>query len=120
MTAQLIQQLREQRMKWIELEPGKEVRIIRPTELELVQHFIKDRAISVGYEEAKRFVVDWRGITGADVLGAAVGSADPIAFDAELWAEVVADRMAWVNKVAQELLDQIVEHRTAIADQAKN
>lgn len=120
--SRLITRLREQRMKWVDLagEPGKRVRIIRPTESELAQHFFKDGRLVVGIEEVKRFVVEWDGFTEADFLGAAVGSSDPLPFDAALWAEVVADHVKWVQQLAQDLLDHTVAHRVAAADDEKN
>ncbi len=117
----LITRLREQRMKWVELAalPGKRVRIIRPTETELPEFFQGGR-LTVGLEQVKRFVVDWEGFTEADLLGAAVGSSDPLPFDPALWAEVAADQSAWVRQLAQDLLDHVVAHRVAAASDEKN
>jgi hypothetical protein len=116
----LIKQLREQRMTWVELEPGKEVRTIRPTEVDLVSHFSKGKSLSMGFEEAAKYVVDWRGITEADLLGSAVGSADPVPFTKELWAEVAADKLDWVNTVVQSLVKQLVERKEAQDQDSKN
>ena len=120
MSQQLIKQLREQRMRWVDVAPGKRVRIIRPTEIEVSQHFFKDGTVSVGFEEVKRFCVDWSGFTGADILGPAVGSGDPIVFDGALWGEVLGDHAAWVRQLAEALLDSAVQHRAATEDDAKN
>lgn len=121
MSALLIKQMREQRMQWVDLDlPGKRVRIIRPTEVELAQNFIKAGEISVGVDEVKRHVVDWDGFTEADLLGASVGAANAVPFSPELWAEVVNDRVAWVRSLARALLDAVVAHRTAAGDDAKN
>jgi hypothetical protein len=122
MTAQLIKRLREQRMQWIDIDglPGKRVRIIRPTEVELAQHFVKAGEISVGVDEVRRFVVDWDGFTEADLLGASVGASDPVAFTPELWAEVVSDHIEWVRTLARKLLDAAIEHRTQAGADTKN
>jgi len=124
MSAALIKRLREARMLWVPLDAaapdGKQVRIIRPTEVELVQHFVKGHQLSVGHDQAARYVVDWRGFTEADVLGAAVGSSDPLAFDAALWAEVLSDKLAWVAVVAQALIGLVTEHQQKVAQDAKN
>lgn len=121
MSAALIKQLREARMRWVDLPAeGKRVRIIRPTETELLQQFLRDGRITAGIEQAKAFVVDWEGFTGADIVGPAVGSSDPIAFDQPLWAEVVSDRLEWVGAVTQELVQLITDHHTARAADTKN
>lgn len=121
MSAQLIKQLRERRMVWVELDlPGKRVRLIRPTEVELAQHFIKDGIVSVGIEEVKRFTVDWSGFTEADLLGAAIGSSDTVPFSSDLWAEVVSDRVDWVRSLAHKLLELSIQHRTTAEADSKN
>jgi hypothetical protein len=120
--AQLIARIREQRMKWVDLqgEPGKRVRIIRPTETEQSLHFFKDERLVVGVEQVRQYVVDWEGFTEADLLGAAVGASDPVPFSPEIWAEIVSDKARWVRQLAQDMLDQIVEHRVATFNDEKN
>lgn len=121
MTAQLIKRLREQRMQWVDLDlPGKRVRLIRPTEIEIGLHFIKGGSVSVGVAEVERFTVDWEGFTEADLLGAAVGSSDAVPFSQALWAEVISDRAGWVRKLATELLDILVKHGAEKKVDAKN
>lgn len=121
MTAQLIKRLREQRMQWVDLDlPGKRVRLIRPTEIEIGLHFIKDGRVSVGVAEVERFTVDWEGFTEADLLGAAVGSSDAVPFSQALWAEVISDRAGWVRQLATELLDIVVKHGAEKKVDAKN
>lgn len=118
----LIARLRELRMKWVDLQdqPGKRVRIIRPTETELSQQFFQGGRLVVGIEQVKRFVVDWDGFTEADLLGPTVGAADPVPFDAAVWAEVVSDKASWVRQLAQDLLDHTIAHRLAAEADEKN
>ena len=122
MSEQLIKRMREQRMKWVDIagQPGKRVRIIRPTETEVGQYLSKGRELVVGLEEVKRFAVDWQGYTQADLLGASIGSADAVPFHPDLWAEVVSDQAKWVRQLAQDLLDLVVAHGSAVAEDAKN
>jgi hypothetical protein len=124
MSQQLIKQLREQRMAWVVVDdactPQKRVRIIRPTEVELSQSFIKDGEVSVGYDQVKAFVKDWDGFTEATLLGAGVGASDPLPFAADLWAEVVSDHADWVRIIARALLDAAVQHSQKIDDSLKN
>jgi len=120
MSEAIIKRLREARMWWLELEPGKSVRCIRPAEVEVAQHLFEGGKLAVGIESVKRFVVDWQGFTEADLLGAAIGSTDPLPFDAALWAEVAADRKEWVAKVASAILEAAVRHHESKAEAAKN
>lgn len=121
MSAALIKQLRELRMKWIDLPAeGKRVRIIRPTEAELLQQFVKAGRITAGIEQAQAFVVDWEGFTAADIVGPAVGASDPLPFDQPLWAEVVSDQLEWVRAVTHALVELITDHHAARAADAKN
>lgn len=120
MSEALIKKIRAQRMSWVALDDGKRVQIIRPTEIELANQFVKNGSIEVDFEEVKRFVVGWEGITEADLLGAAVGASDPIGFTTELWAEFVADNIKWVRTIARAMLDDIVKHHSAQDDAVKN
>lgn len=108
MSTQLIKQLREQRMSWVDISPGKSVRIIRPPEREIFTGLYKGTSVLVGFEEAKRYVVDWRGFSESDVLGANVGASDPLPFSADLWAELVSDNVEWAQAVQQALLDVVM------------
>lgn len=120
MSEAIIKRLREARMWWLELEPGKRVRLIRPSEVEVAQHLFQDGKLAVGIDAVKRFSVDWDGFTEADLLGAAIGSVDPLPFEAALWAEVVADRSEWVSKVASAILEAAVRHHAEKAEAEKN
>lgn len=120
MSDRLIKQLREQRMTWVELTDGKRVRIIRPTEVQLSQSFIKAGEVSVGYDQVREFVEDWEGFTEASLLGAGVGASDPLPFSRQLWAEVVSDHADWVRTIAQALLNVAVAHSQKIDDTLKN
>lgn len=121
---QIRAQLRAARQSWVEVAPGKSVQILRPAEADLAQFLVADadgqRNLSVELAHVQRFVTDWRGITEADLLGGALASDTPAAFDAGLWADVVADRTDWRTAVAQALLSAIVAHLDARAATAKN
>lgn len=120
MSEALVKRLREQRMSWVEVAPGKNVQIIRPTEIDMSRYLVKDGEVSVGYDEVKRFTVGWKGFTEADVLGAAVGASSEVAFTDELWAAVVADHVAWVRTVAQAILDAVIAYRNTLEADTKN
>lgn len=124
MSEQLIKRLREQRMTWIVVDdasvPQKRLRIIRPTEVEIAQHMLRGGEAFVGFEQVVLFVVDWDGVTEADLLGAAVGAADPVAFSTALWREVASDRVSWVRLAAQAILDAAATHSEKVSTEAKN
>lgn len=121
----LLETMRNQRKRWVQIRDGKEVQILLPTEYEVLRHFVEPGEpgklnLKADYEEVKTFVVGWKGFTEADFLTAAVGSSDPIAFDADLWAAYVADNLECVRKVAQALLEGIGQRTLSREADAKN
>ena len=122
MSAALIARLRVARQLWIDLEPGKRVQIIRPTESDIGEFLRGEnggRAMVADLAQVRKYVTGWEGITEADLLGAS-GASDPVPFDAELWGEVVADRGDWLKIVAAALLASIVKHFDQKAAAEKN
>jgi hypothetical protein len=121
----LLEQMRGQRKRWVQVAEGKRVQILLPTELEVVRHFVKPGAdgkvnLSCDIEEVKRFTCGWEGFTEADLLGAAVGAADAVPFDPGLWGLVIEEHLDWVRAVAKALLDGVVERQLAREADAKN
>lgn len=119
----LIAALRSAREKWVDVAPGKAVKIRRPTEAEFpafVRVVDGKRSLSVELHHVQQYVTDWRGFTEADLLGATVGVADAVPFDAALWAEVVADHLEWLKPAAQALLAAITQHVDLEDAAAKN
>lgn len=119
----LIAALRSARESWVEVAPGKRLKIRRPTEAEFPAFLRKTeagRGIAVELEHVQRHVVDWEGFSEADLLGPTVGVSDALPFDAAVWAEVVADHLEWMQPAAQALVQAIVSHLTAQADAAGN
>lgn len=126
--AQLIAKLREQRDSWCVLreaadgEPELAVCLRRPTEAEIPGYkpTATQSTEQLLTEAVCRQAVGWRGITEAELLGAAVGSSDPVEFSVDLWAEVVRDRADWLSACAVHLMQQINSHLRAKAEQRKN
>lgn len=109
----LIAQLRAARESWVDLGGGKAVRIRRPAEAEfsaMVRTVNGQRQLRIELPEVKLYVTGWRGFTEADLLGAGVGNSDVLPFDAEVWAEVVADHTEWLAPAAEALLKSITDH----------
>jgi hypothetical protein len=120
---ELVLALRRRRESWVTLAEGKRVKIRRPPETGLREFLtIVDgkRTWLVGLEAVQRHVVDWDGFTEADILGASVGSSDTVPFDADLWSELVANNIEWLNDVAAALLKDIVDFLAAKDEVAKN
>ena len=121
----LIAKLRAQRQSWVDIAPGLRVQIIRPPETEITA-FLKAPDPTGGWIVAAdvthvtRYVTGWDGFTEATLLGAAVGASDPLAFDAALWAELVADHAQWCHAVGDALIAAIVKHSEQKAQATKN
>lgn len=129
----LLRRMRERRMAWVVLEPAsigtkdepgqpeKRVRIIRPSEVEIGRHLVRDGGkLGVDFEDVVRFTVDWQGFTEVDLLGRGIGATDALGYDADLWAELLANRSDWLSKAGQHILDAVVAHVEAQAEARKN
>jgi hypothetical protein len=111
----LIKKLHKQRERRVELSEGVSVIVRRPPEAD-----IPSLRFGVTLDHLRRYVVGWEGFTEATVLGAAIGANEPVEFDAELWAEIVADRQDWILKVSNELIGAMNAHYEQKLAAAKN
>lgn len=110
----LIARLRAAREFKVEVEPGKFLKVRRPTEAHMGRYRLVDAAA------AASCVVGWHDITEADVLGPTVGAADKIDFDDDLVLELLLDRGTWAEKVAKAVADAIRRHIDAKGLAEKN
>ena len=113
--AAIVAQALAQRERWVELEPGLRVRVRRPFETVFWRY-----AKGVSVDDAIACVVGWEGFSEATVLGAAIGSSDPLPFAPEVWDVLARDRFAWVQKVADAVAEAVRAHIAAAAETAKN
>ena len=117
--ASLVERLRAQREFWVPLDEAKpqglRVRLIRPQETGM-------HKLLLGLDAAKlaEHTTGWDGFSEADLIGAALGSSDPLPFDAGAWAEVLADRADWFAVLAKAMQDAIVKHLEARDAASKN
>lgn len=131
--AQIIARLLDQRRTWVPLpDRGIEVQVQRPAEAEMQPYLVQGddgrTTLRAALPQVQGCVVGWRrmvdgkpaSVTEADLLGAAIGSDEAVPFDAGLWAVLVADRHAWVQAVAQAVLQAINDHYQAQADARGN
>lgn len=110
----LIARIRAQREFWVDVAPGKRLRVRRPVETD----FVRYSRLSVGLCAA--CVVGWDGFSEADLLGAAIGSSDPLPFDEEACLEVVLDRAEWASVLAIAIAKAIKDHLDAKDAAGKN
>lgn len=114
MSAALIAQMRAKRTTWVDLGDGVAVAVLRPAELEMSRMV---GAIARGEDLpdadlCAKHVTGWRGITETTLLGESLGSAAPVPFDPELWAEIVSDREEWARAVAAEVMRSVEAYIT--------
>ena len=107
--------LRKGRLHWVDLAPGRRVQFRRPLETEMYR-FVG----GVTVEHVVEFVCGWEGFTEGTLLGEAVGSADPLDFTPELWAEYVRDSTEVTASVAQAIAGALKAHLEAREAAGKN
>lgn len=117
--AELIAKLDEQRTRWVDLPDGKRLRVMRPLETD-ADRLTGHRSLGSLAEALCTFVVGWSGFTEADLLGAALGASDEVAFDAALCLRVLRDRGDYVVTLGDEIRAMVKAHRDAKDAAAKN
>lgn len=112
----LVAQLQAQRLQWVDVAPGVRMRIDTPSQFRAarIAMGLRARDGDAVVSELAPLLREWEGITGAYLLGPAVGSSDPVPVDARLLAVLCADRPEWVAKLGSAALDQAVEARAQI------
>lgn len=113
--AALIQKALEQREQWVDLGGGKRVRVRRPPAAQMFE-FGRHRTA----ELFMRCAVGWDGFTEADILGAGVGSSDPVLFNVDLWTTIALDSFDWIGKVSEAVTEAISQYVERTEAEAKN
>jgi hypothetical protein len=114
MSKTLIERLQRARQSTV-VSGGRTFTVRRPTDLEMheVADKIDQRVV------LQRFVVDWGAMTEID-LGIPGGAPEPVAFDAALWAEWIADHPEHWGDLTRAVVDGYHGHKQAMGDAAKN
>ena len=112
----LVQRLLQSRESWVELGDGLRVKVRRPAEGEL-HGYVKGRH---EVDTHLRCVVGWEGFSEATLLGADVGSSDPLPFDLDVWLQAARDRAEWITVVAEGIGQAIEAHGASREAIAKN
>lgn len=115
MAATLAGRILAARETWCDLGEGLRVRVRRPAETSLGQAVRKLDAPTV-----LGMVTGWDGFSEATFFGAAVGSADPLPFDAEAWRAYAEDRADWVGLLSTHLVQQIELHMESTKERRGN
>lgn len=100
----VLKRLQAARERWITLDDTRQVKIRRPVAAKLGA--LLQQTAPEPYLDC---VVDWRGFTEASVLGPSLGSDTVLPFDTAVWRELALDRVGWLPKVA----DAVIEDATA-------
>lgn len=111
----LSERIARMREQWVDVRPGKRVKLRRPAELALSK-----LTAGVEIENISAATVDWEGWTEADFLGGAVGKSDVIDFDREAWHEYLMDHAEEAGVVAKALVELIQAHFEKREAAAKN
>ena len=102
---QILQRRLEQQCEWVPLAGGIRVRVRRPYPTDLAVFL----GGSITAEQVVKCVEAWEHVTEATLLGAAVGSEDPVEFNRELWADYVRDNPDAYVAVAKALAEGVAK-----------
>lgn len=111
----LIAQMRAQRERWVDVGDGRAVcvLVLRETEIGAMRDgTVVDLVIAQA--------VNWRGFTGATLLGPSVGHSDAVEFDSALFGEWVRNQADVVSKLSGVLVDDAKARVQALKDARKN
>lgn len=119
---QILARMAEQRAAWVEVEPGKRVRVLRPLEADFPKFLQPGEGGLLHWrcslDQVKSSVDAWEGFTEADLYEG--GASDDVPFSPLLWGALVADRLAYAKPVAARVVDLIASHEHSLADAEKN
>lgn len=111
----LLARMAAQREAWVDLPGGQRVQYRRPAEVDLPR-----LAGGVTPDVVCDCVCGWDKFTEADLLGAAVGSSDPVPFDGRLWAAYVRDKSDVMQTVAKAIAATVTDFLLKRQADAKN
>jgi hypothetical protein len=114
----LTDRMREQRMVWVELDSTHSVRILPPTDLQVMES-ISEGGKVFNPSNIGAMVHDWKGFSEEDFLGKGIGSTDPIPLDREALNELLANNVDWVQTVILKLNEALTARGEARDKAAK-
>lgn len=111
--AELAKKMQKEREFWVEIEPGKRLKLLRPLMDESAGF-----ATDFGVKHVAEFLRDWSGIVEGDLISG--GSTTPVDFDHEIASILLRDHIAWSAKAAKGMADAMVARAEATAVAVKN
>lgn len=118
----LIKQMLAAREFWVEVDPGKRIKLRRPSEMAVADMLVRDGDKISGIKAEMPTVIKhacgWEGVTEADLLVS--GASDPVDFDPTLFATVIEDKRKWYGACAQALVDKVIAHEGIAAETSGN
>ena len=111
----LVEKIRKARQKTVDVGGFRFV-VRRPTDLEMIGLSERLRRQDMG--ALLGYVLGWEGVKELDIIPG--GDPHPLAFDAEVCAEWLADRPDLLDAIAKEVLDTYQAHAEALRGAEKN
>lgn len=120
--AELIRRMKAQRRAWHELDdpPRRALQLERPAEMAVMKWRGSGLTTERVPELLRECVVDWRGFTEADLLGASIGGDTEQPFDREVFSIYIEDHAEELSGAAMKVFDLIKGHQEAREVAGKN
>lgn len=120
--ATMAERMLQARESWCTLRPAEDGRPALKVKLRRPAESAMRAMAGVGVSDADvcAAAVDWEGFSEAELLGAAVGSADPIPFDGQAWQVYVLDSVASLSLCQAHLVQAISTHLDQVVGDRKN
>jgi hypothetical protein len=115
----LVQRMREQRMIWVEFDSAHKVRVLPPTDLQVMESVGNDKRI-IDLDNIATLVHEWKGFTEEDFLGKGVGSSDELPLDRDALNELLANNVDWAGKVVEAIQKELLKRTEKRQDSEKN
>lgn len=112
----LLKKLIAARESWAESGRFK-FKLRRPSEMALIR-MRRGEQVEIGLDAIRACVVDWAGVLESDVITS--GGSEPVAFDAALYGEWIADRPEHWPPISEALYTSIQAHAAEQDAETKN
>jgi hypothetical protein len=110
--------MREQRMVWIELDSKHSVRLLPPTDLQVMDSLSNGGNV-IDHKNIGSMVHDWKGFTEEDFLGKGIGSSDALPLDRDAFNELLANNVEWVQTLLLKLNETLQARGEARVEASK-
>lgn len=111
--AEIAKRMVREREFWIDVAPGKRVRVLRPM-VDEAHQFVG----GVNLEPLCRYLRGWDGIVESDLI--AGGSTEPVEFSLDIASMKLRDDIGWARRIAKAFGDAIDARSVATEAAEKN